>query len=82
MPDSSTLGDRDRYAPPPETVGHRSLGAQTDERERGVTAELANLGRKKERTRWAKGKGLSGEVEEEPEMRDTFFRPGTPRRDV
>ena len=34
------------------------------------------------RTRYAKGKGLEGEVEEESEMRDTYFRPGAPRRDV
>ncbi|CAD6588782.1 MAG: hypothetical protein TREMPRED_005154 [Tremellales sp. Tagirdzhanova-0007] len=34
------------------------------------------------RTRFAKGKGLEGEVEEESEMRDTYFRPGVPRRDV
>ncbi|KAI9638509.1 uncharacterized protein MKK02DRAFT_42906 [Dioszegia hungarica] len=82
LPDGSTRGDLDRYAPPPELVGHQTLGAKTDERERGVTAELASLGRKKDRTRWAKGRGLSGEVEEEEEMRDTFFRPGTPRREV
>jgi hypothetical protein len=44
--------------------------------------ELRNLGRAKERTRWGKGRGLVGEVEEEGEMRDTFFRPGVPRREV
>lgn len=84
LPDSALTGDKDRYALPVDHQAptHQTLGAQTDERERGVTAELANLGRKKDRTRWAKGKGLSGEVEEEVEMRDTFFRPGTPRRDV
>jgi hypothetical protein len=83
LPDPALQSDKDRYAAPIEVpVGHMTLGAQTDERERGVTAELANLGRKKDRTRWAKGKGLSGEVEEEVEMRDTFFRPGTPRREV
>ena len=37
---------------------------------------------KKERSRWDKGRGLSGEVEGEGEMRDTFFRPGVPRREV
>jgi hypothetical protein len=83
LPDPALQGDRDRYAPPDlQLPAHATLGAQTDERERGITSELANLGRKKDRTRWAKGKGLSGEVEEEVEMRDTFFRPGTPRRDV
>ena len=44
--------------------------------------ELRTLGMGKERTRWGKGRGLSGEVEEEGEMRDTFFRPGVPRREV
>jgi hypothetical protein len=44
--------------------------------------ELKSLGMGRERTRWGKGKGLSGEVEEEGEMRDTFFRPGVPRREV
>jgi len=44
--------------------------------------ELEGLGRRKGRVRWSKGVGLEGEVEEEGEMRDTFFRPGVPRRDV
>jgi hypothetical protein len=44
--------------------------------------ELRTLGMRKERSRWGKGRGLSGEVEEEGEMRDTFFRPGVPRREV
>jgi hypothetical protein len=44
--------------------------------------ELRSLGMAKERTRWGKGRGLVGEVEEEGEMRDTFFRPGVPRREV
>jgi hypothetical protein len=44
--------------------------------------ELKNLGRERRRTRWGKGRGLDGEVEEEGEMRDTFFRPGVPRREV
>ena len=79
LPDVSA--EVDRYAIP-IAVAAQTLGAQKDERERGMIAELANLGRKKDRTRWAKGKGLSGEVEEEVEMRETFFRPGTPRRDV
>ena len=43
--------------------------------------ELRNLGKDRRRTRWGKGIGLDGEVEEEPELRDTFFRPGVPRRD-
>lgn len=51
-------------------------------RKKEILAELERLGKAKDRTRWAKGRGLDGEVEEEPEMRDTFFRPGTPRRDV
>jgi hypothetical protein len=47
-----------------------------------VEQVLEKLGKEKERTRWAKGKGLEGEVEEEREMKDTFFRPGLPRREV
>jgi len=43
---------------------------------------LKTLGKKKDRTRWSKGKGLEGEVEEEGEMRDTWYRPGVPRREV
>lgn len=44
--------------------------------------ELRNLGMDRRRTRWGKGRGLDGEVEEEVELRDTFFRPGVPRREV
>lgn len=47
-----------------------------------VKDELRNLGRDRRRTRWGKGRGLDGEVEEEVELRDTFFRPGVPRREV
>jgi len=56
---------------------HKDEKPKTD-----VERELERLGREKERTRWAKGRGLDGEVEEEGEMRDTFFRPGVPRREV
>ena len=31
--------------------------------------------------RYTKGRGLQGEVEEEGEMRDTYFRPGVPRNE-
>jgi hypothetical protein len=48
--------------------------------EEASTGDLASLGKAKVRTRWAKGRGLEGEVEEESEMRDTFFRPGVPRK--
>ncbi|WVR05004.1 hypothetical protein IAU60_002016 [Kwoniella sp. DSM 27419] len=44
-----------------------------------VRDELARLGQPRERTRWAKGKGLEGEVEEENEMRDPYATPGQPR---
>jgi hypothetical protein len=47
-----------------------------------LKAELRDLGKARGRTRWGKGRGLDGEVEEEGEMRDTFFRPGVPRREV
>jgi len=50
--------------------------------EQSLKEELGSLGMKKERSRWDKGRGLSGEVEGEGEMRDTFFRPGVPRREV
>jgi hypothetical protein len=50
--------------------------------EQSLKDELRTLGMQKERSRWGKGVGLSGEVEEEGEMRDTFFRPGVPRREV
>ncbi|KAL7422180.1 hypothetical protein Q5752_002825 [Cryptotrichosporon argae] len=43
---------------------------------------LQTVGKQRERTRWAKGVGLDGEVEEEGEMRDTWFRPGIPRREA
>lgn len=62
--------------PPPEDV------AKAREQRR-IAAELRNLGTgSAERSRWTKGRGLAGEVEEEPEMRDTFMRPGVPRREV
>ncbi|OCF35295.1 hypothetical protein I316_02841 [Kwoniella heveanensis BCC8398] len=39
----------------------------------------ASIGGAPQRTRWAKGRGLEGEVEEEGEMRDPYAAPGQPR---
>ncbi|WVF72409.1 hypothetical protein IAT40_007224 [Kwoniella sp. CBS 6097] len=39
----------------------------------------ASIGNAPQRTRWAKGRGLEGEVEEEGEMRDPYAAPGQPR---
>jgi hypothetical protein len=75
LPDGSISEDAYAASEPMPVHTLANQGAPLD-------ADLARLGKKKDRTRWAKGKGLVGEVEEEPEMRDTFFRPGTPRRDV
>ncbi|WVW83366.1 hypothetical protein I302_105385 [Kwoniella bestiolae CBS 10118] len=46
-----------------------------------VRDELAKLGGKvpQQRTRYPKGRGLEGEVEEENEMRDPYATPGQPR---
>lgn len=55
------------------------VNVQSDEER--MREELRNLGSDRRRTRWGKGRGLDGEVEEEVELRDTFFRPGVPRRD-
>ncbi|KAK8869986.1 hypothetical protein IAR55_000556 [Kwoniella newhampshirensis] len=50
------------------------------ERDRMIRDDLARLGQSvPERKRWAKGKGLEGEVEEENEMRDPYSLPGLPR---
>lgn len=44
-----------------------------------LARDLSNVGRERQRTRWTKGRGLEGEVEEEDELRDTYLRPGVPR---
>lgn len=44
-----------------------------------LARELSSIGAPRERTRWTKGRGLDGEVEEEAELRDTYLRPGVPR---
>ncbi|BEJ01005.1 hypothetical protein CcaverHIS631_0508620 [Cutaneotrichosporon cavernicola] len=44
-----------------------------------LARDLSNIGTPRERTRWTKGRGLEGEVEEEDELRDTYIRPGVPR---
>lgn len=59
----------DPYAPPP---------VRDDPRSR-LTRELEDVGKPKPRTRFTKGVGLAGEVEEEEEMRDKYLRPGVPR---
>ncbi|WWD15738.1 hypothetical protein CI109_100160 [Kwoniella shandongensis] len=72
-----------RRFPPPTRQNVPQGGAERDpefgERERQIRDELARLGRAPERKRWAKGKGLEGEVEEENEMRDPYALPGLPR---
>ncbi|KAL1411189.1 hypothetical protein Q8F55_002140 [Vanrija albida] len=60
--------------------GDATIAASNDEPPRDrLREELLGLGRPRERTHWAKGRGLDGEVEEEAEMRDTYLRPGVPR---
>ncbi|TXT13734.1 hypothetical protein VHUM_01101 [Vanrija humicola] len=62
--------------------GDAAIATQTtDEAPRDrLREELLGLGKQpRERTHWAKGRGLEGEVEEEAEMRDTYLRPGVPR---
>ncbi|CAK9780858.1 hypothetical protein CC85DRAFT_285921 [Cutaneotrichosporon oleaginosum] len=44
-----------------------------------LARDLSAIGGPRERTRWTKGRGLDGEVEEEAELRDTYHRPGVPR---
>ena len=90
LPDEPTTADR--YAEAASslgaTIGNAELRAAmaAKAQNRGVgeeeekTDDLASLGKAKARTRWAKGRGLEGEVEEESEMRDTFFRPGVQRK--
>ncbi|KAK4689967.1 hypothetical protein P7C73_g165, partial [Tremellales sp. Uapishka_1] len=68
LPDLTAAGDKVELIPKVEKTG--------------VLKELEDLGKRKDRTRWAKGRGLDGEVEEEGEMRDTWHRPGLPRREV
>lgn len=72
LPDTIAIGDK----PTESLVETKTPAGGT------VMEELKDLGKKKDRTRWAKGQGLVGEVEEEGEMRDTWFRPGVPRREV
>lgn len=40
---------------------------------------IKTVSQPRERTKWVKGRGLDGEVEEEEEMKDRYFRPGVPR---
>ncbi|OCF72087.1 hypothetical protein I204_07351 [Kwoniella mangroviensis CBS 8886] len=70
-----------RYVPP----GYNSdgAGAGAGPTRGNVMDELARLGRlptpQPQRTRFPKGRGLEGEVEEENEMRDPYATPGQPR---
>ncbi|WOO81503.1 uncharacterized protein LOC62_03G005026 [Vanrija pseudolonga] len=62
-----------------EAISTKDKEEETTPRDR-LREELLGLGKQpRERTRWAKGRGLDGEVEEEAEMRDTYLRPGVPR---
>lgn len=76
---SVLLADRraieDRYST------HTVTMPKEESPETALSKELEGLGRDRNRTRWLKGRGLSGEVEEEGEMRDTWLRPGVPRKD-
>ncbi|WRT66936.1 uncharacterized protein IL334_003901 [Kwoniella shivajii] len=66
----------------PETITGRTQqqGQGQGGRMRGsVQDELNKIGQPPQRTRWAKGKGLEGEVEEENEMRDPYATAGQPR---
>lgn len=90
LPDEPSTADKyaDAATSLGATIGNAELrqamtargSAGGREEEGAATDDLASLGKAKARTRWAKGKGLEGEVEEENEMRDTFFRPGVPRK--
>ncbi|GMK55448.1 hypothetical protein CspeluHIS016_0205040 [Cutaneotrichosporon spelunceum] len=57
---------------------HQPLEEEVDPRVQ-LARDLSNIGAPRERTRWTKGRGLEGEVEEEDELRDTYHRPGVPR---
>jgi hypothetical protein len=57
---------------------HQPLEEKVDPRAQ-LARDLSNIGGPRERTRWTKGRGLEGEVEEEAELRDTYHRPGVPR---
>lgn len=57
---------------------HLPLEEKVDPRAQ-LARDLSNIGGPRERTRWTKGRGLEGEVEEEAELRDTYHRPGVPR---
>ena len=90
LPDEPSTADKyaDAATSLGATIGNAELrqamaaksGASAKGEDAAATDDLASLGKAKARTRWAKGKGLEGEVEEENEMRDTFFRPGVPRK--
>ncbi|WVQ98525.1 hypothetical protein IAU59_005651 [Kwoniella sp. CBS 9459] len=84
----STAGSRPGVAPTPSAnsipTSRQGMpgGNVRDEMSRAVGQQPgagATIGSVPQRTRWAKGRGLEGEVEEENEMRDPYAAPGQPR---
>jgi hypothetical protein len=70
---------QDRGDPPTLAELHRQARIARGPVEADREAELAKDEAERRKRYW-KGRGLSGEVEEEEELRDVYHRAGTPRK--